>query len=50
MQTPPPVNGVTETWLHDTTLELVNIAGYNFIQDHWISKSVGGVGIIYKLN
>ena len=44
MQTPPSVIGVTETWLNDATSELVNI-GYNFISNHRISKSGGGVGI-----
>ena len=45
MQTPPSVIGVTETWLNDATSELVNIIGYNFISNHRISKSGGGVGI-----
>ena len=45
MQTPPSVIGVTETWLNDATSALVNIIGYNFISNHRISKSVGGVGI-----
>ena len=48
MQTPPYVIGVTETWLNDATSELVNIIGYNFISNHRISKSGGGVGI-YEL-
>ena len=45
MQTPPSVIGVTETCLNDATSELVNIIGYNFISNHRISKSGGGVGI-----
>ena len=39
------VIGVTETWLNDATSELGNIIGYNFISNHRISKSGGGVGI-----
>ena len=45
MQTPPSVMGVTETWLNDATSELVNIIGHNFMSNHRISKSGGGVGI-----
>ena len=45
MQTPPSVIGVTETCLDDATSELVNIIGHNFISNHRISKSGGGVGI-----
>ena len=42
---PFSVIGVSETWLNDTTSELVNIIGYSFVSDHRKSKSGGGVGI-----
>ena len=29
------VLGVSETWLSDSTSELVNITGYNFVSNHW---------------
>jgi len=37
--------GITETWLTDNTVDLVNIPGYNFISNHRISKRGGGVGL-----
>ena len=39
------VLGVSETWLTDSTSELVNITGYNFVSNHRKSKIGGGVGI-----
>ena len=39
------VLGVSETWLTDSTSELVNITGYNFVSNHRKSKVDGGVGI-----
>jgi len=39
------VLGVSETWLIDSTSELVNIAGYNFVSNHRKSKIGGEVGI-----
>ena len=39
------VFGVSETWLTDSTSELVNITGYNFVSNHRKSKIGGGVGI-----
>ena len=42
---PFSVIGVWETWLDDTTSELVNITGYSFVSNHRKSKSGGGVGI-----
>ena len=39
------VLGVSETWLTDSTAELVNITGYNFVSNHRKSKIGGGVGI-----
>ena len=38
------VIGISETWLTDCTVELVNISGYNFISNHRKSKTGGGVG------
>ena len=39
------VLGVSETWLTNSTAELVNITGYNFVSNHRKSKIGGGVGI-----
>ena len=39
------VLGVSETWLTDSTSEIVNITGYNFVSNHRKSKIGGGVGI-----
>ena len=36
--------GISETWLTDCTVELVNITGYSFISNHRKSKTGGGVG------
>ena len=33
--------GISETWLNETTLDLVEISGYNFISNHSINKSGG---------
>ena len=33
--------GISETWLNETTLDLVEISGYNFIFNHSINKSGG---------
>ena len=35
---------ISETWLTDYTVELVNITGYSFISNHRKSKTGGGVG------
>ena len=43
------VLGVSETWLTDSTSELVNIIGYNFISNHRKSN-IGGIVGIYLLN
>ena len=39
------VLGMSETWLTDSTSELVSITGYNFVSNHRKSKTGGGVGI-----
>ena len=39
------VLGVSETWLTESTSDLVNIAGYNFVSSHRKSKAGSGVGI-----
>ena len=33
------VIGISETWLNDSTLDLVNIPGYNFVSDHRVNKT-----------
>ena len=42
---PFSIIGMLETWLNDTTSELVNVTGYNFVSTHFKSKSGGGVSI-----
>lgn len=43
------VVGISETWLNDETSDLVNLPGYNFISNHRLSKSGGGVGLNQNL-
>ena len=45
IQRPFSVLGVSETWVTDSTSELVSITGYNFVSNHRKSKTGGGVGI-----
>ena len=42
--------GVSETWLNETTSDLVEISGYNYISNHSINKSEGGVGLYLLVN
>ena len=44
------VIGISETWLTDSTAELVDITGYSFISNHRKSKTGGGVGIYLHNN
>ena len=44
------VLGVSETWLTESTSELVNIAGYNFVSSHRKTKAGGGVRIYLQNN
>ena len=37
--------GITETWLNDSTSDLVDILGYNFVLNHRVNKTGGGVGL-----
>ena len=39
--------GISETWLTDTTQDLVNISGYKFLSNHRTKKVGGGVGLYY---
>ena len=45
MHQPFSVIGISETWLNDATLDLVNLPGYNFLSNHRTAKSRGGVGL-----
>ena len=40
--------GISETWLTDTTQDLVNISGYKFLSNHRTKKVGGGVGLCTK--
>ena len=42
------VIGVTETWLNESTSDLVNIPDYNFVSVHRTHKSCGGVGLYLR--
>ena len=37
--------GISETWLNDTTQDLVNLPGYSFLSNHRTTKPGGGVGL-----
>ena len=39
------VIGISETWLNDSILDLVDIPGYNFVSNHKVKKTGGGVGL-----
>ena len=39
------VIGISESWLSDSTLDLVDIPGYNCVLNHRVNKTGGGVGI-----
>ena len=39
---------VTETWLTESLQDVYNIPGYNFISNHRVGKSGGGVGLYLK--
>ena len=44
------VIGISETWLNDSTLDLVDIRnGYNFVSNHRVNKTGDGVGL-YSLD
>ena len=39
------VIGISETWLNDSNLDLIDIPGYNFVSNHRVNKTGGGVGL-----
>ena len=39
------VIGISENWLNDSTLGLIDIPGYNFVSNHRTKKRGGGVGL-----
>ena len=45
MHQPFSVIGISETWLNDTTQDLVNLPGYSFLSNHRTTKPGGGVGL-----
>ena len=45
MHQPFSVIGISETWLNDTTQDLVNLPGYIFLSNHRTTKPGGGVGL-----